>query len=200
MRNAPFADATGYSSEAAVSNAPHPGARRPYSARRSGDRLTILQVMLLTVGVAAGMTIANSADLDFEDFNLERSRALAVATMMGLSLVAGLLTLRRRFRGYALNVGGVMNLAVGWAIVLLGPALLLELFRAEEDVPSMFLFVYMVPLLPLWGVLAGFVTHRIDRRRLGTASPWSERLGLYLALLWALLGVWVLVDLYSATF
>ena len=99
-----------------------------------------------------------------------------------------------------MGLGGLLNLAAGWAIVLLGPALVLQLLKDEGNGPAMISFVYMLPLLGLWGTLAGLVCRRIDRRRLGPANPWSERLGLYLAFLWSLLGGWVVVDVYTATF
>jgi hypothetical protein len=57
-----------------------------------------------------------------------------------------------------------------------------------------------VPFVCLWYLIAAAVGGQLTRASLGRSTPWVERLGLYLALAGAPLGVWLLIDIYREAF
>jgi hypothetical protein len=58
----------------------------------------------------------------------------------------------------------------------------------------------VLALANLWFVLAMLVARRPRWRDLGGRAPWTQRYGLYLALAWVPLGIWLLWDFYRDAF
>ena len=160
---------------------PHPPVRR--------DALTIGRILLLMAGVAVSITV----------FGAEREKVLPVvnSAVIGLSLPAPLFVLAARRRQVALGPASLMAMALGIGALLLLPPAAAVLILSGKSTAPMCLY-YVMPQLSLWFLLAGLLTGQINRRlfdRLQT--PWVERYGYFLALLWSPLGIFHLVNFYT---
>jgi hypothetical protein len=59
---------------------------------------------------------------------------------------------------------------------------------------------FVLPLLSVWFLLAAWLGGRLQRKHFSRATSWADRLGIYLGLLWSILGVWVIFDFYWEAF
>jgi hypothetical protein len=171
------------------------GSRSP-----SRDRLTILRVLLLTAGVAAGLSVfAPEKEAD----SFEKSEwwlMLANAFVIGLSLPAPLFTLRfRRVERPQVGFGALFALMASLGVILLLPPALVERLHSDKGEVHFCLY-YVLPLLGLWFVLAILLTGGFRRIWRKAESPWTERYGFFLALLWSPLGIWHTVHFYIEAF
>jgi hypothetical protein len=165
------------------------------------DRLTIGRLLILTAGVAVGMALFAprfaSGDLKIA----QNWRLAAFSVIAGLAISAPLFCLRRVVKKGALGVGGFFALATGLGVWLMLPAAVIEWFvrlrvpNTDAYQAGMCLF-YVMPMIGLWSLLGGLVSGAFGRRLLSPATPWIERYGFSMSLLWAPLGVWQVVDVY----
>ena len=162
----------------------------PRPARR--DALTILRILLLTGGVAVGITVFGpERDAIFREWKL-----LANAAVIGLSLPAPLIVMAAARRGQAIGHASLLAMTLGCGALLLLPPAALGAILSHNSTGPMCLY-YVMPQVALWFLLAALLTGQINRRlfdRLKT--PWIERYGYFLALLWSPLGILHLVNFY----
>jgi hypothetical protein len=168
----------------------------------SSDRLTIGRLLILTAGIAVGLTVfaprigtGNLADQDLW-------RGLAQAIAIGLSMPAPLFCLPRAFRNRQLGPGGLFSLSAGLGVLVLLPAGVIERFtrqsgaNADRFQTGACLGVAL-SLFGLWYLLAALVAGHADRHLFRCTTPWTERYGFLLALVWSPLGAWWVFDIYS---
>jgi hypothetical protein len=165
----------------------------------SDDRLTIRRLAVLTVGVALGLVIfvpiTEDADVGAIDW-----RVVWFALLAGVALVSPLFVIARRLRGQRAGAGGMLLLTLGFGVLLLVPTTIAERSSSSEAGFSATCLTYCVPFVCLWYLIAAAVGGQLTRASLGRSTPWVERLGLYLAMAGAPLGVWLLVDIYREAF
>ncbi|MEZ6071962.1 MAG: hypothetical protein R3C10_17290 [Pirellulales bacterium] len=163
------------------------------------DRLTIRRVVVLTVGVALGLAIfapRDKPDVASDDW----WRLIWFALLAGVALVSPLFVIARRLRGQRAGVGGMLLLTLGFGVLSLVPTTLAERSADRDDGFSTVCLAYCVPFVCLWYLLAAAAGGQLTRAALQRRTPWVERLGLYLALAGAPLGVWLLVEIYRDAF
>ncbi len=162
----------------------------PAPARR--DALTILRILLLTAGVAVGIQV----------FGWEKDKLLllplANAVVIGLSLPAPLFVVgRARQSPGAMGPGSMFAMTMGiGSLLLLPPPIIAKLVIARESSAPLCLY-YVMPLAAIWFLLGALLAGQISRRLFDRGrTPWTERYGYFLAVLWSPLGVYHLVNFY----
>ena len=90
-------------------------------------------------------------------------------------------------------------LTAGFGALLMLPPCLVGRIASEKTMAPMCMY-YVLPLVGLWYLLAAAAGGQIGRKLLSPDTPWSERYGFLLALLWSPLGVWHLVGFYHDAF
>lgn len=165
------------------------------------DRLTIWRMLVIVTAVAVGIAVfgpeRGAQDIGAVDW----WRHLTTAFMIGLSLAGPIFSLVRS-RTYRLGAGGLLALTLGLGcLVLLPPATYVRFHGSGVDNnTSIMCLYYCLPLMSLWYLAAMQAGGRISRRSFSRAAPFSERYGLFLALLWSPLGLWLMWDFYSEAF
>ncbi len=165
------------------------------------DRLTILRLLILTAGVAVGIVFFAPGYDGEEAWDNEKWRALATAVLIGLALPAPLFCARRPQSETKLGAGGLFALTAGLGSLLMLPAAVIEWAgrtsptAGADGMPATCLY-YCLPLVGLWYLLAALVSGYVGRSLFAPETPWTERYGILLALLFSPLGVWALVDIY----
>jgi uncharacterized YccA/Bax inhibitor family protein len=179
---------------------PTPDDAQPRSDPR--DRLTILRLLALTAGVAVGITV-------FAPDKPGRAQDwldLAHAVIIGLSLPAPFFILRfRRMTSAEFGPGVMFALMSSFGVLLmLPPAIVVRAtprpssFDLSPSVTGCLYFV--LPLMSLWFVLACVLTGGARRAVLGSKTPWTERYGFFLAVVWSPLGIWHTYVFYLLAF
>ena len=172
----------------------------PESPDAPTDRLTIARLLALTAGVAAGLTIFFPNLGDEGPGDLEDLMMLATAAILGLTLPAPWFCIRQTVRGGRLGPGGMFALASGMGVLLLLPAGIIERMARvtapyRDEGTAITCLYWVLSSMGLWYLLAAVVSG--DARRLfRSETPWTERYGFVLALLWSPLGVLLLYDIY----
>jgi hypothetical protein len=162
------------------------------------DRLTILRLLLLTAGVAVGVTVWGPSAGNFDPLDTEHWRHLWNAVLLGLSLPAPLFTVRFGRRGPRhIGAGGLFALTVALGAFLMMPPMIAARLGSMRQSGAVICSFYVFPLMALWYALAALLGGHLTRKLFGKETPWSERYGFLLALLWSPLGVWALADLYT---
>jgi hypothetical protein len=168
----------------------------------SADRLTIGRLLVLTAGIAVGLTVFaprfeedNSADPDVW-------RGLAQAVAIGLALPAPLFCLPRAFRNRRLGPGGLFALSAGLGAIVLLPAGVIERFPWQSPtgggrLESGACLGVALSLFGLWYLLAALVAGHAGRHLFRRTTSWVERYGFLLALAWSPLGAWWVYDIYA---
>jgi len=169
------------------------------SSSEPGDRLTIRRMLLLIAGVALGLVIfaPNFDDGDLQ--NVEKWRYTANAIIIGMAIPAPLFCIGRVIRNRPLAAGGLFALAAGLGVWLLLPAAVAECLARHAGInrgTTVSCLYWVLPLMGLWYFLAALVSGHVSRELFRAATSWTERYGLFLALAWSPLGVWMLVDIY----
>jgi hypothetical protein len=162
------------------------------------DRLTIGRVMVLTAGVAIGLTVfrerksLNPADIDWW-------RETATAVLIGLSLPGVLYTTRWRRSGATTGLGSLLWLTLSLGSLLMVPPIIGAAVLHKNELGSnsagMCLY-YALPLVSLWFVLAVILSGHAPNGKWSVQTGWSDWFGWRLGLVWSVLGVWLLVDFY----
>lgn len=165
------------------------------------DRPTIARLLILTAGTAAGLTFfappfGQRGPADADDW-----LALAVAVIIGLTLPAPLFCIPRVVRGHGLGAGGTFALASGLGVLLLLPAAIIEWLGRfatppDEDTYTMSCLYFVLSFTGLWYLLASLAAGHAGRRLFRRETPWTERYGFFLALLWSPLGAWQVIGVY----
>jgi hypothetical protein len=159
------------------------------------DGITILRIMLLTAGVGAGIQVFGP-DWDDTWSDSKGWLGLTNAVVIGLSLPAPLFVMgAMRRKDQLIGPASLFATAMGiGSLLLLPPPLIAPQLSNESSV--MTCTYYIMPQAGLWFLLAALFTGQFGRLldRLGT--PWVERYGHFLALLWSPLGLWHLINYY----
>jgi len=156
------------------------------------DEFTILRMLLLTAGVAVGLRVFWNGE-----FNPSESgsyRIVAAAILNGLGLPGPLVTLRRKGQR-PLDLGGLL-----WVTIGLGAWLLLPPSLMKPDGSAVMCLHYAVSLVCIWYLLAAVAGGRLRWASLRATPEWSERFGIYLAMAWVPLGLWIIWELYADAF
>ncbi len=181
----------------AIASTSQPGlVSKPIVKAARSDRLTAGRLMLITAGIAVGLTLFLPApEKSFDDG--ENFRFFLNSVLCGASLPGLWFVLTRRYRRERIGAGGWMALAAGLGVLLMLPPAAVNRFKGPgpSDVALVCLH-YTMPLTMLWLLLAVVVAGLISWRDLWRQSEWSERYGILLAIAWFPLGVWILVMLY----
>ena len=177
-----------------------PTAPRGQLAITSGDgqrdRLTILRLLLLTAGVAVGLAVFAPRITATSATDTNQWRGLVNAVIIGLGLPAPLFCVRRRGSDRRIGAGGLFALTAALGSLLMLPAAVVSVIAGDaKGMPAACLF-YCLPLVGLWYLLAALLSGHVGRHLFRPETPWTEKYGFLLALLWSPLGVWVLVDIY----
>jgi hypothetical protein len=173
----------------------------PSSAKEHVDRLTIRRLMLLTAGVAVGLTIFSPPLKEMNPGSADDWRVLWNALAVGLAAPAPLFCTAVGFRNGRLGFGGMFALAAGLGVWLLLPPAIIEWLgrnaspRVDID-QAVFCLFFVLPSMGLWYLLAAFVGGQVGRRLFSRSTPWTDKYGFFLALLWSPLGAWQLVEIY----
>jgi hypothetical protein len=165
------------------------------------DRLTIRRLLLLTAGIAVGLSLFAPQLNEGNLANTEWWRITANAVVIGLALPAPLFCIPGAFRNRSLGPGGLFALAVGLGIFLMLPPAVLEWVARDTSSSNQrntaaACLYYVLPLMGLWYLLAALVAGYASRRLFRPTTSWTERYGFFLALLWSPLGLWQVVDIY----
>jgi hypothetical protein len=175
--------------------------------RRFPLRLTILDLLILTAGVAVGFgLIADNLKAGSTDTG-EAVLMILTFSLGGLSLAGPPLLLWRRYRSgwKRLRLGELFWFCQGTASWLLWPPVVYVRVRGKQqmgDSMSAVCYFYGTPLMALYIVLTllagGWLGRR--RRRARRRRSWTEVFGLLLGLAWACTGLYVLSILYRKDF
>jgi hypothetical protein len=167
----------------------------PTPAPLPRDALTIRRILLLTAGVAAGLKVF-APESDQPLVQAEGWLLLANAVVIGLSLPAPFFLMGSVRRARTLGPGSMFAATMGVGSWLLLPPPLIGRSPA-----ALLCSYYAMPLVAAWFLLATLLTRQVNRRLFDrAATPWTERYGYVLALLWAPLGVYHLVLMYREVF
>ncbi len=164
------------------------------------DRLTIRRLLILTAGIAVGLSLFAPHFDESGRSGADAWRELANAVIIGLALPAPLFCIPRAFSSHRLGTGGLFALATGLGIWLLLPAAVLEWInsnvshKSNQGVTASCLYI-VLPLTGLWYLLAAMIIGYAARKQM-SLTTWTDRYGLFLAFLWSPLGIWTLVDIY----
>lgn len=173
------------------------------------SRPHLLDIMTLIAGLAIGIWMV-LPDLRGEQGHVIGSidDAIMIAAVMvlgGLALVGPPLLLRQKSRKRRSTTWGAGNLlwfATGTSAWLLWPPIVVRRVQGQSfgNSDTGVCFAYGTPLMAVYVVaalLAGGWLRRSRRRRL--RRSWHETFGLLLGLAWACTGLYVLVNLYRAS-
>lgn len=167
------------------------------------DRLTIGRLLLITAGVAAGLTLF-APHIEPEKLQSSDSwRGMAFSLIVGLTLPVPLFGIGRVVKKRSLGVWGLFALALGLGAWLMMPAAIIEYLEPtsspnNEQHESFACLYFVMPMMGLWCLLAGLVSGHAGRALYNRTTPWIDRYGFLLALLWSPLGAWQVVDVYRA--
>jgi uncharacterized membrane protein YhaH (DUF805 family) len=165
------------------------------------DRLTIFRILVIVTALAIGIALYLPNTIELAE--VDSWRWLATTFMIGLSLAGPVFAFSRR-RSHRLGASGLLALTLGLGVlVMMPPAIMIRCYKGEGHIEQSAVAVclfYSMPMMSLWYLLAMTAGGRLTRRSFSRATPWSERYGLFLALLWSPLGMWVLWDCYSEAF
>jgi len=165
------------------------------------DALTIRRILLLTAGVATGLKVFGPT-ADELSRKGDQWLLLANAVVIGLSLPAPFFLWGAKRRAQPVGPGSMFALTMGigsW--LLLPPPLIAAAVQAVKPTSALLCTYYVMPLVATWFLLASLFTRQINRRLFDrAATPWTERYGYFLAVLWLPLGVYHLVVIYSEVF
>jgi hypothetical protein len=170
---------------------------------QAGRLLTILDLVLLIAGFAVGLWLAIGL-LDRSMPNrADEWLGLVVFLLGGLSLVGPPLLMRvRRRRRTRLRPGELLWFSHGTAAWLLWPPVIIHHVRAkpgESGAMAATCYVYGTPLMALYVTIALLAGGWLPlRRRRHHRRPWTETLGLFLGLIWACTGLYVLWAVYKS--
>jgi hypothetical protein len=176
------------------------------AARRVPRNLTILDLLILTAGIAVGLWLI-SQSLAAQPPDAEAWLMAVTFGLGGLSLAGPPLLLWRRSRGgwRRLRTGELFWFCQGTASWLLWPPAIyvrVQGKKAMGDGMSEVCYFYGTPLMALYIVLTllagGWLNPR--RRRPRRRRSWTETFGLLLGLAWACTGLYVLSILYRKDF
>lgn len=165
------------------------------------DALTIGRFLLLTAGVAVGLGVFVSPHKQgggFLRFDLDTFLVYYNAVFIGLALPAPLFVMGQRLRkGPPIGPGGLYAVTVGLGSLLMLPPVLVG--RLQSDVgPSFTCIHYTMPLVSFWYLAATLLAGRLGRELFSRATPWTERYGFFLAVLWTPVGMWLLFGVFYA--
>jgi hypothetical protein len=166
--------------------------------QRPDRRLTILDLLLLIVGVAVGLWLFADG-IRSSQAGEERAAAIVVAVLGGLSVVGPPLLLWRRYRIRArLRLGELLWFCQGTASWLLWPPIVAHRIRGGPGGDSMaaICYFYGTPLMALFVTTSLLAGGWIHPRRGRHRRPWREVFGLLLALAWACTGLYILSVIY----
>jgi hypothetical protein len=162
------------------------------------DRLTIRRLLVLTAGVAIGVTVFSPKGED--PSTVEYWLRMAHAFVAGLALPAPLFSLRFGRHRRELGAGGLFALMSGLGTLLMLPPVAAETLLQRGPASATVCFFYVLPMAASWYMLAAILSGSIGRKLFHAATPWVERYGFLLAALWSPLGVWELVNFYLEAF
>jgi hypothetical protein len=163
-------------------------------------RLAIWELCLLVAGVAIGLWLFGLSP----DESLRNLFGILIGVLGGASVIAPpILLWERRRRKTKWGPGEVMWFAEGMSAWLLWPP---SVFRRLNQSPPAIgsetgaqCFAYGTPLMAIWVgsalLFGGWIRRRGKRRR--RMLSWRERFGLFLSILWACTGGWVLYLIYG---
>lgn len=162
--------------------------------RAASDTLTVSQLLLLAACEAFGFWVARPQSISPGEVDFWRW--IWWQSLFGLSLAGPFVVVSLVRRGRAIGVAAHFWLMTGLGGWLFVPGMALAR-NAGKD-PGMLggCLVYTQSLVALWLFASVLVTGPSGLRKLWRPGPWSERFGLWLAVAWAPLGAWILVDLY----
>lgn len=164
----------------------------------SDDRLTIGRLLVITAGVAIGLVIFAPGKPSIAE--VDWFRALWFALLAGVALVSPLFVIGRRIRGQRAGVGSMLLLTLGFGVLTLVPSAIADRVGGSNEGFSVLCLTYCVPFVCLWYLLAAGAGGQLTLASFQRSTPWVERLGLYLALVAAPLGIWLLIDVYREAF
>lgn len=164
----------------------------------SGRRFTILDMMLLVVGLAVGLWLALGMKGGRPD-DEQSWLAFFVFTLGGLTAIGPPLLAWERYRRRSrLRLGELLWFCHGTASWLLWPPIIVHRLDGKagpgEMAPTC--YFYGTPLMALYVAIALMAGGWLPRRRRRARRPWTETFGLCLALVWACTGLYVLALIY----
>jgi hypothetical protein len=165
--------------------------------QRPDERLTILDLLLLVVGIAVGLWLFADG-IRSTPAGEDRAAGIVVAVLGGLSVVGPPLLLWRRHRLRArLRLGELLWLCHGTASWLLWPPIIAHRIqgRPAGDTMAAICYFYGTPLMAVY-VTTSLLAGGWIRPRRGRRRPWRESFGLLLALAWACTGLYILSIIY----
>jgi hypothetical protein len=164
------------------------------------DRLTIRRLLILTAGVAISLgTLLPGFDRK-ELAKVDGWISLSTFFVVGLALPAPLFTLPRRSGRQPLGPGGLFALTSGLGSLLLLLPMGINGLQGSKPGMEAICLIYCMPLMSVWYLLALGLSRQIGRRLFWPETPWTERYGFFLALLWTPWGIWHLFQMYWEAF
>ena len=169
---------------------------------RRPEQLTILELMILIVGVAVGLWLVTK-DVTNSGSGANAWLCVVVGVLGGLSAIGPLLLLLElRERRIRWGAGRVLWFALGMASWLLWPPLIYHRAWGSRGltVATGEVWVCTTPLMAIYvmfAMLAGGWIKRASRRR---QRSWREQFGLLLGIAWACTGSYIMYTLYMADF
>ncbi len=168
------------------------------------DRLTIGRLMLLTAGIGVSLPLYVPELGTGDPRNPETWRILVNAVVVGLAMPAPLICLAGRSSGRRLGAGGMFALVAGLGVLLLLPPALINWYlritaNTKQDYSAAACLYFVLPPLGLWYLLAALLAGHAGRESFRKSTPWTEKYGYSLALLWTPLGLWQLFEIYRDT-
>jgi hypothetical protein len=165
------------------------------------DQLTIARLMVLTAGIGVGLAVFAPPYESFDAMDSEHWRKLATSVLIGVSLPGVFYNVRRRSRRVA--TGGLLWLTLSLGVwILLPPAIAAPLLNGgtKGDTSAGMCLYFVLPLVSVWFLLAAWLGGKLQRRHFSKGSAWGDRFGVYLGLVWSILGTWVIFDFYWEAF
>jgi hypothetical protein len=166
------------------------------------DTLTIGRILLLTAGVAIGLGVFRPAENGggLFEINIERTTGLYNAVLIGFALPAPLFIIgQRRRKGPPIGPGGLFALMTGLGAFLMLPPVLVYRLASGQGTALLCLY-YMLPLVSFWYLAAAAIAGKLGRDLFARTTAWTERYGFLLAVLWAPMGAWWLINFYLEAF
>ncbi len=165
------------------------------------DRLTIARLLVLTAGVAVGLTWFSPNAGDVNDGEAGTIRDWMTAFLIGLSLPGIIYPVARGWRDKRFGLGAALWLTLAIGALLMLPPIIANRYDGNSSNGQMALacIYYVMPLTSFWFCLAILISSngvRIYRR----STAWTERFGFYLGLCWTPLGAWHLFNFYWSAF
>jgi hypothetical protein len=165
----------------------------------SRKQLTILDAMILIAGVAFGLWLFGP---EFAEAHDDQWLVIVVSILGGVSLAGTPLILMDRFQGGRRWRSGALHwLAMGlgcWAFVPALTTLRLEIVSKRSIAPTC--FVYSLPLMGLFLLLATLIGGRPIARWWICRGWWPEWVGMWILVGWAATGCYVLYLVYRDLF